>query len=67
MTWFISAMGIVLLWTYGNKWRYAPLLGIVVQVVWGAYVVQTEQWGLLLGAIAFLVVHTRNLWLWRNG
>ena len=67
MTWFISVLGIVLLVMYGNKSRFAPVFGIIVQLTWGGYVIATEQWGLLLGAVAFAVVHFRNWMLWRDG
>ena len=65
MTWIISILGIILLVLYGNKSRLAPVFGIFVQLVWGGYVIVTEQWGLLLGAIAFAVVHYRNWRLWK--
>lgn len=64
MTWFLSFIGVVLLWLYGDKSKYAPPFGIFVQVTWGAYAIVTEQYGLLAGNLVFALVHLRNWRLW---
>jgi hypothetical protein len=50
----------------GNKYKYAPLLGIISQILWVWYVITIQQWGLLIGEVGFLVVYVRDCIKWRK-
>lgn len=65
-SWVMSAMSVLMLWQMGNKSKYAPVTGLVNQIMWIVYVIGTQQWGLMPGVIAFTVVHTRNLIKWNK-
>lgn len=62
--WAISIGSVALLWLMGNKWKYAPLFGVFVQILWFWYVFETKHWGLLAGVIAYTLVHFRNAIKW---
>jgi len=67
MDWVISFTSCAMLWMMGNKSKWGPILGLVNQVLWVIYCVHIHQYGLLLGVVAYTVVHIRNAWLWRKG
>lgn len=48
----------------GNKWRYAPLLGVFNQIMWYVLIFESEQWGLLLGVTGYTIIHIRNFVKW---
>jgi nicotinamide riboside transporter PnuC len=48
----------------GDKTIWGPILGIINQVLWIAFVFLTKQWGLLLGVLLYTGVHARNLYFW---
>ncbi len=64
MDWLLSGISILMLWLMGNKSKWGPIVGIVAQVLWLIYVLRIEQYGLLLGVVAYAVVHARNLYKW---
>lgn len=41
-------------------------MGLGNQMLWLIYALDTEQYGLLVGIVAFFVVHARNLRKWRQ-
>lgn len=64
MTWILSGLSIITMWLMGNKSRWGPAIGIVSQELWFYYCITTHQYGLLLGAVFYLVIHIRNYILW---
>lgn len=52
------------MWMMGNKWKYAPHFGVLVQIPWIIYSITTKQYGLILGAIGFIIVNLRNAIMW---
>ncbi len=66
MDWLLSGISILMLWLMGNKSRWGPIVGIVTQVLWLIYVLNTEQHGLLIGTVAYAVIHVRNLRKWNK-
>lgn len=64
MDWILSLLSCIMLWMMGNRNKYAPLLGIFAQVLWIYYAISLKQYGLLLGALLYTVVHIRNTILW---
>lgn len=67
----VSGASIFILWLMGNKNKWAPVLGILGQVVWYIYAIQDRQYGLLIGITGYTIVHVRNSIKWwkemRNG
>jgi hypothetical protein len=64
LSWILSATSAIMLIAMGNKYKYAPMIGIFNQVLWIIYTVATKQWGLLPGVIIYLIVHIRNHRKW---
>jgi len=50
----------------GNKNKYAPVIGLFNQILWIYLVLTTKQYGLLLGVMAYTIVHLRNFILWNR-
>jgi hypothetical protein len=65
MSYIMSIMSLVLLYLMGNKWKYAPLFGVVLQVLWFYYsIVIVKDMGLLIGVVGYTVIHVRNSIKW---
>jgi hypothetical protein len=67
-SWLLSATSVLMLWMMGNKSNWGPIIGIMNQFLWFYYIlfVLHGQYGLIIGTIAFTVVHIRNLILWKR-
>ncbi len=55
------------MWLAGSGRWQGWLVGLVNQVLWLAFIVVFEAWGLLPLSAALVVVYSRNLWRWRRG
>ncbi len=67
MSWVLSATSLIMLWLMGNRSKWGPRLGILNQVLWIYYVVYiVHDWGLIVGVIAYTIVHIRNLANWEK-
>lgn len=64
MGYFLSVLSIGMIYAMGCKWKYAPILGIIAQVFWVYFVIETCQYGLLIGVIGYLIVHIINAYKW---
>ena len=64
--WFMSSIGILMLWLMGNKSKWGPIIGIVNQVLWTTYAIGVREWGLLPGVVVPFFVHIRNLRKWQR-
>lgn len=62
----LSVNTLALMWLVGNKRVLGWVLGLGGQVVWFAFIVVFEAWGLLPLAIGLTVVYARNLVRWRR-
>jgi hypothetical protein len=60
----LAGLGLLQLWLAGSKLRVNSVVGGATSVGWFAYGVQFEQWGFLISALVFLVVHVRNYVRW---
>jgi hypothetical protein len=66
-SWLLSATSVLMLWMMGNKSTWGPIVGIANQFLWTYYVIFViHQYGLMIGVIAYLVIHIRNLILWKR-
>jgi len=64
MQWILSISSIAMLWLMGNKNKYAPLVGLLSQMLWIYYAISIAQYGLLIGVIGYTIVHIRNSYMW---
>jgi len=63
-SWIAGTLSVFVLILMGNKWRWAPIVGIITQIAWIIYVVIDKQWGLAPCVAAYLIVHIRNSVKW---
>jgi hypothetical protein len=64
MDWILSITSMITLWLMGNKNKYAPIVGIVSQILWIYYAVSIKQYGLIIGTVGYLIIHIRNSFKW---
>ena len=63
-SYILSAFSLTSLWFMGNKNILGIIIGLVNQVLWVVYALMLKQYGLLIGVIAYTVIHIRNLIKW---
>src|SRR2546423_15683729 len=66
-SWILAASNILLLflsWQVGNKRRWAWLGYIATNVLWIVYALDTDSYGFLLSAPAFIAIAIRNYLKW---
>ena len=61
---FLSVASMIHLWLMVNKWKWAPLVGIILQLVWVYFAFAEKQHGFLIGSVGFMIVHIRNHIKW---
>jgi len=66
LSWLLSITSATMLWLMGNKSKWGPRLGLLNQILWIAYAVWLQQWGLLPGVILYAIIHGRNMRRWSN-
>lgn len=67
MSWALSATSVTMLWLMGRKSKWGPRLGLVNQIAWLVYAIDIDQPGLLVGVIAYAVIHIVNIIKWERG
>jgi len=60
----LSALSLLSLWLMGNKNKLGMVVGLANQLLWVVYAVMLKQYGLLIGVIAYTIIHIRNLAKW---
>lgn len=55
-------------WVYGNKWKWAPLYGMIIQVGWIFYTFMLgwNALGMIILSIILFFVEMRNFFKWRS-
>lgn len=66
MGYAVGLLSVLHLWLMGNKWKYAPLYGCILQLLWAYYAWHTDK-ALLISTSAFFIVNFRNLLIWQKG
>lgn len=53
-------------WVYGNKWKWAPAYGMMVQCGWVFYTYRlgSDAVGMFILAVALFFMESRNLYKW---
>lgn len=60
----LSIVSLISLWLIGNKNKYGFVVAILNQGLWTWYAIMLKQYGLLLGVVAYTIIHVRNLIKW---
>lgn len=60
----LAGLGIAQIWLTGKKIRHGWLVGVLTSVLWFIYGVTTEQYGFLVSAVVFGVIHIKNWQAW---
>jgi hypothetical protein len=66
MDWVLSITSCLMLWLMGNRSKWGPRVGILNQALWIIYAISIDQVGLLLGVLAYTVIHIRNCFKWER-
>ena len=66
ISWILSLSAVLHMWLMGNKWKWAPLMGVIAQAGWIYFAISEEQFGFIPGAICFIFVNFRNHLKWIN-
>ena len=63
-SWILTIVGLTCFILAGRKVWWAWYVGIAGQVLWLVYSITTEQWGFLLGVVAYSLVYGVNAHKW---
>lgn len=63
-SWVLTAVGLACFWLAGRKVWWCWYIGLAGQLLWLAYSLVTQQWGFLVGVVAYSIVYTRNAHQW---
>ena len=63
-SYILSALSLLSLWLMGNKNKLGIVVGLANQLLWVVYALMLKQYGLLIGVIAYTIIHIRNLVKW---
>ena len=63
-SWVLTAVGLTCFYLAGRKVWWAWYVGLAGQALWLAYSILTQQWGFLVGVVAYSLVYTRNAAAW---
>lgn len=66
LPWLMSAITIWMTLLAGNKHRSAWLIGLFNQLLWLAWIITVEAWGLFPMNIALWLVYARNHLRWNK-
>ena len=64
LSYLLSALSLISLWLMGNKSKWGIIVGLFNQALWVVYALMLKQYGLLIGVIAYTIIHIRNLEKW---
>lgn len=63
-SYILSAVSLTSLWLMGNKNKLGIVVGLVGQILWLTYALMLKQYGLIIGVVAYTIIHVRNLIKW---
>lgn len=63
-SYILSAVSLTSLWLMGNKNKLGIVVGLVGQILWLTYALMLKQYGLIIGVVAYTIIHIRNLLKW---
>ncbi len=63
---FAAISAVITVWVYGNKDNYAPLYGMVSNIIWLTWTILIESYFMLIMCLVFTGLHIRNFFHMRN-
>ena len=61
----LSIYGVASTYLIGNKWKYAPMMQLIGQILWAYYAIWcVKDYGLLIGVGFYTAVYALNAWKW---
>ena len=63
-SWVLSIIGVTGLWFVGRKRWWGWLIAFTNECLWIVYALTTEQYGFILGAVAYMIIHAHNTRKW---
>ena len=63
-SWVLGLVGVAGFILAGRKVWWAWYVGIAGQLLWLAYSLVTQQWGFLIGVVAYTFVYVKNARAW---
>ena len=64
-SWFLMAIGVLGVWLAGSNNKLGWALGVLAQLLWIAYALQTKQYGFIVSALVYGFVYARNFYRWK--
>jgi len=63
-SWGLSVLGVIGILLVGHKnWR-GYLVGILTEIAWVAYSIDTKQWGFIFGSTIYISAYCLNISKW---
>lgn len=63
-SWILTAIGLTGFYLAAHKVWWCWYINIANQLIWAAYSLVTQQWGFLIGVVAYTIVFSRNAGVW---
>lgn len=63
-SYILSAVSLTSLWLMCNKNKLGIVVGLVGQILWFTYALMLKQYGLIIGVVAYTIIHVRNPLKW---
>ena len=67
MDWTVSIITLIAKIPVVRQWWFAPFVGIAIQFVWLWYEWKTQQWGLMLLTVAYIIMWIHAIPKWMKG
>jgi len=65
-SWILSIVGVTGLYLVGRRHWWGWCIAFINECLWCIYAVTTEQYGFILGAVAYGFIHLVNATRWRG-
>ena len=62
----LAALGIAQIYLTGKRIRFGWMVGLLTSGLWCVYAVATAQYGFIMSAVVFAVIHYKNWRAWGN-
>jgi xanthosine utilization system XapX-like protein len=66
MSWILAILGIIGMVCAGKKYWWAWLILGSNEILWIIYAITTKQYGFILGAIGYIIIHQHNARAWKK-
>ena len=63
-SWILSVIGVIGIYLTGKKKWHGFAIGLVAEIAWVWYSIQTKQWGFIFGSAIYVAVYVFNIREW---